>query len=190
MIGPAAGIAVVIALIALTFHYFKWWPRLVSGLLCAAAAAGLLAVAELIGSVWTFTEHGAGLVLLIGLLAVSAIMFYVMVIRGHRHHPIASGAVAILFGMTAVLTVGGWRHVLAGSGAGLKSAGAAFGAIGSGNGAAISSAAATGHASDGGTFALVAFAALLGVLVLVFVRVHRKGARRAGGSPARRGIEG
>jgi hypothetical protein len=181
MIGSAAGIAVLLMLTALAFHYFKWSPRVVSGLLCSAAVAALVAVARLIGSVWAFTEHGTGLVLLLVLTILPGILFYGMVIRGHRHHAIASGAVAIVFGMTAVLIIGGWRHVLSGSATGLKSAGAAAGSIWNGNGAtAVQSA---GRGSGGGTVALVAFAAVIVACALVFIRVHRRGRGR---TPARR----
>ena len=60
--------------------------------------------------------------------------------RGHRHHPVASGAVAIVFGMTAVLAYGGWRHNLTGGAGSLKSTGTALAQLGSGNGGTIAAA--------------------------------------------------
>jgi hypothetical protein len=169
------------------------WERVAAGLFGLAAFAAMVAFAPVLAVLWQVTGTGPGLVVLAVLLAATGFFGFVMVGRGKGHHHHGSVAVAVIFGVTMALAIGGWHQISHSAGQAMTSAGHATGGVV--NGSALT--AAGGHhqvaaaaSTGGGRWAVIIALAALAVALIVFLRGYRKASRAAAPRRARGGRPG
>jgi hypothetical protein len=151
--------------------------RIGAGIFTVAAFGYMIGLAPVLAALWELTGTGLGLVILIAMFIVTAFFGFVMIIRGRAHHTYGTAAVAVLFGMTIALFVGGWHQM--GHSASLAVAGAGHGISGAFDGHVTTTAAAGHHAAAtahaGGGLAVIIVVAVVVALAVVFLRSRKAG---------------
>ena len=191
MIGAPAGIAVVLAAVAVSLHHHNRKKRTlavmiaVSLLFTVAAFFAVLALTPSLGPVWAYTGDGPGLVVLLIAAAASGIAYYHHLRHRENFHTHGTPAVGVVLAVSAALVLLNIRHVsghaasaVAGS---WRGAGTAFGDVNSGRAVSAAPAAVTG----GSHGVILAVAIIIGLLLLVKV-ARSFGGRHKGGTPAGR----
>jgi hypothetical protein len=151
------------------------FERAGAAVLGVAAFALVIALAPLLAPVWQFTGAGAGVVALIGAVFVTGLFAVLMIVRGKAHHWQGSTAMAVLFGTGMALVIGGWRSISRSGMKAVAGAGHSMGGFIAGNQNAT---AAAGSGAHGSRVALYAFAAVVGVFVLMAIRGYRASSGR------------
>lgn len=203
MNGAMAGVAVLIAVLgglAFTMRNHvsdagrkALWERVAAGFFGLAAFAVLVAFARVLAVLWQVTGTGPGLVVLAVLLAATGFFGFLMIARGKGHHHHGSIAVAVIFGGTMALALGGWHQITHSAGKAMTSAGQATGGVVTGSALTangghrqVLAAASTG----GGRWVLIAALAALAIALVVFLRGYRKASQSARPRRARGGRPG
>lgn len=160
------------------------WERTGAVFAGAATFGTLLALAGVLGQVWTAAGEGLGLFLLV-IVTVSAGAFgWYAIARGWKHHRHSTLALGIVLGGAAALDYGDWKVIRANTGKYLANAGHGITGAASGKTGAV---AAHGHAAGGGgSWGIVLILIAAVVLGAIIIRKHRKN-EVVNVAPARRG---
>jgi hypothetical protein len=159
------------------------WERTGAVFAGAATFGALLALAGVLGQVWTDAGEGLGLFILV-IVTVSAGAFgWYAIARGWKHHRHSTLALGIVMGGAAALDYGDWKVIRSNTGKYLASAGHGITGAASGKAGAV---AAHGHAAGGGTWGIILILIAAVVLGVIIIRKHRKG-EVVNVAPARRG---
>jgi hypothetical protein len=189
MIGAPAGIAVVLAIVAVSLHHHNRKKRTlavmiaVSLLFTVAAFFAVLAFTPSLGPVWAYTGDGPGLVTLLSVAAASGIAYYHHLRHRENFHTHGTPVIGAVLAVAAGLALLNIRHVsghaLGAVGGSWRGAGTAFASVNSGR--VIQSAPAT---VTGGSHGVI-IAVVIIVALLLLVKVARSfGGRNKGGTPA------
>jgi hypothetical protein len=158
--------------------------RAAAVIFAVAVFCGLVAFAPSLAVLWQVTGAGAGLVVLLAVLAVTGFFTVLGAFRGKGHHHHGTIAVSVTFAAALALLIGGWHQVTRSTGQGLASARHAAGGVVSGTAFAAPAgghphrAAAAAHAAGGRPVVGIALL-LLAVLAVVFLNGYRKAVKAA-----------
>jgi hypothetical protein len=157
--------------------------RAAAVIFAVAVFCGLIAFAPSLAVLWQVTAAGAGLVVLLAVLAVTGFFTVLGAFRGRGHHHHGTIAVSVTFAAALALLIGGWHQVTRSTGQGLASARHAAGGVVSGTAFTAPAGghphpAAAAHAAGGRPVVIIALF-LLAVLVAVFLNGYRKAVKAA-----------
>jgi len=164
------------------------WERTGAALAGAATFGALLALAGVLGQVWTDAGEGLGLFILV-IVTVSAGAFgWYAIARGWKHHRHSTLALGIVLGGAAALDYGDWQVIRSNTGKYLANAGHGI----TGAAAGKTGTAAHGHAAaHSGSWGIILILIAAVVLAAIIIRKHRQGevenvapARRRNALPA------
>lgn len=160
------------------------WERTGAVLAGAATFGALLALAGVLGQVWTAAGEGLGLFILVIVTVAAGAFGWYAIARGWKHHRHSTLALGIVMGGAAALDYGDWKVIRSNTGKYLASAGHGITGAAAGK---TGTAAAHGHAAaGGGTWGIVLILIAAVVLGVIIIRKHRKG-EVVNVAPARRG---
>jgi len=157
--------------------------RAAAVIFAVAVFCGMIAFAPSLAVLWQVTGAGAGLVVLLAVLAVTGVFAFLGAFRGKAHHHHGTIAVSVTFAAALALVIGGWHQITRSTGQGLASARHAAAGVISGTAFTAPAGghrhpAAAAHSAGGHPVVIIAVAFLV-VLALVFVRGYRKAGKAA-----------
>lgn len=161
------------------------WERTGAVFAGAATFGTLLALAGVLGQVWTDAGEGLGLFFLVVVTVAAGAFGWYAIARGWKHHRHSTLALGIVLGAAAALDYGDWRVIRSNTGRYLASAGHGITGAAAGKTGTVA-AHGHGHAASGGAGGIVLILIAAVVLGWIIVRKHRKG-EVVNVAPARRG---
>jgi cation transport ATPase len=179
--GYAVALAAIFGGLALAAWAYKRFHRITAWLVALSAfllAAGVTAWTDALASL---IRSGTGITVLIAVLLISALAFYFEAVVKHKHHRIRTPFIGAVFGTAVLLALASLGRLLSEAAKSPANAGRAISTslahIRSGQAAA----AATG---SHGTPVLLTALGIVVALVMVAMRVERRGPGRGRGGPS------
>jgi hypothetical protein len=159
------------------------WERTGAVFAGAATFGALLALAGVLGQVWTDAGEGLGLFILVIVTVAAGAFGWYAIARGWKHNRHSTLALGIVMGGAAALDYGDWKVIRSNTGKYLANAGHGITGAAAGKTGTV---AAHGDAAGGGTWGIILILIVAVVLAVIIIRKHRKG-EVVNVPPARRG---